>query len=110
MKFKLKAVPARVGTLNTARAPSLTTATQRITGYTLQQIRKRVLTRAQGMCECLECRRPGAVPLPAEVVDHVIPLWEGGVEDRHNDDNRQALSIPCHEKKSAEEAKRRAGR
>lgn len=110
MAMKLRTLAQRVPMLNTQRAPVLSTESQRIAGTTLQRIRQRVLRRAQGLCECEKCRAPGVVPLPAEHVDHIVPLWEGGSDDPHDDSNRQALSIPCHNEKSAAEAKRRAGR
>lgn len=107
---KLTMLGKRLPTLNTQRAPTLTTASQRITGSRLQTIRERVLRRAKGLCECEKCRAPGAIPQVAEVVDHKTPLWEGGSDDPHDDSNRQALSIEHHNEKSALEAKRRAGR
>lgn len=106
---KLQTLGQRISTLNFQRAPTLTTKNQRITGSTLQKIRERVLRRAKGLCECAECRAPGAIPKRADYIDHIQPLWEGGVEDPHDDSNRQALAKECHDKKSAEEAKRRAG-
>lgn len=110
MNFKLKALPLapRVGRLNAQRVPTLTTQTQRITGGSWQKTRDRILRRDKGLCQCAECQAPGVVPRLANIVDHRTPLWEGGGND---DDNLQAMAaVPCHEKKSAEEAKRRAGR
>jgi len=37
--------------------------------------------------------------------DHVIPLWEGGADELTN---LQTLCLPCHQRKTAEEAERRA--
>jgi 5-methylcytosine-specific restriction protein A len=107
---KLKMLGARVSTLNTQRAPALTTATRRITGSRLQKIRERILRRANGLCECADCRAPGVVPLLAEEIDHLTPLWENGADtdDAAGDANRVALSKACHARKSAIEAKRRA--
>jgi 5-methylcytosine-specific restriction endonuclease McrA len=40
----------------------------------------------------------------SDEVDHVIPLSEGGADDM---DNRAPIhSTPCHERKTAEEARR----
>lgn len=104
---KFKMLGARIGTLNTQRAPTLTTQAQRITGSRLQTIRDRILRRDNGLCQCDDCKA-AAFPLAADIVDHRIPLWEGGSD---TDDNRQAMaSVPCHQKKTAEEAKRRAGK
>jgi 5-methylcytosine-specific restriction protein A len=102
---KLKTLGPRIATLNTQRARSLTTETVRITGSRLQAIRERILRRDNGLCQCEECK---AAPLPrlASVVDHVVPLWEGGAE---SDENRQSLHPDCHARKSADEARRRAG-
>lgn len=107
-KFKLAAIRSSVKPLQGSFVRPLTTETQRITGSKLQTIRARVLRRAKGFCECDVCRAPGAVPQIAEVVDHRIPLWEGGDDDPHDDSNRQALSIEHHAEKTAAEAARRA--
>lgn len=105
--MKLTNLKPRIGVLNTQRAPTLTTQTHRITGSSLQKIRHRILTRDNGLCQCDDCKA-SPFPLAADIVDHRIPLWEGGPD---TDDNRQAMaSVPCHQKKTAEEAKRRAGR
>lgn len=102
---KLTTLKPRIATLNTQRAPALTTATQRITGSRLQAIRERILRRDNGVCQCEECQAALA-PRLASVVDHIVPLWEGGAE---SDENRQSLNEDCHARKSAEEARRRAG-
>ena len=104
--MKLTTLKPRVGTLNTQRAPTLTTEVQRITGSRLQTIRDRILRRANGLCECEICRAPGAVPQIATQIDHIQPLWEGGQEV---DSNRQALSAEHHLAKSKAETKRRYG-
>ena len=107
MKHRLTNLKPRVATLNTQRAQPLTTETQRIRGGSLQTIRDRILTRDNGVCQCDDCKA-AAFPRAADIVDHRIPLWEGGPD---TDDNSQAMaSVPCHQKKTAEEAKRRAGR
>jgi 5-methylcytosine-specific restriction endonuclease McrA len=99
--------------LKAQRAPaSLTTKTVRITGWKLTKIRDRILRRDRGLCQCPICKAPGAIPQAAEVVDHIDPIWEGGLEEDSpaGDLNRQSLSIEHHAIKSAQEAKRRAGR
>lgn len=103
---KLQMLKPRVATLRMVRAAPLTTATVRITGSRLQARRQRIMTRANGLCECDECK---AAPVPrlGSEVDHRIPLWEGGPD---TDENCQLLAPECHARKSAEEAKRRAGR
>ena len=77
---------------------------ERIRGTTLQAIRRRILSRDAGLCQCARCKREGAVRF-ATIVDHAIPLWAGGRED---DSNRQSISVECHDLKSAHEAMCRA--
>lgn len=76
----------------------------RIRGTTLQNIRARVLRQADGLCQCVRCKADG-VARAAAIVDHVVPLWAGGPDD---DTNRQAISVECHDLKSAHEARCRA--
>jgi 5-methylcytosine-specific restriction protein A len=102
---KLQMLKPRVATLSSMRAAPLTTATVRITGSRLQAIRERILRRDNGVCQCEECQAALA-PRLASVVDHIVPLWEGGAE---SDENRQSLHPDCHARKTAEEARRRAG-
>ena len=78
----------------------------RIRGSALQRIRHRILTRDCGLCQCEQCKAPGAIRQMASVVDHIVPLWAGGRED---DSNRQALSVECHKRKSDAETKQRGG-
>jgi 5-methylcytosine-specific restriction protein A len=113
MATRLTAIKPRVQPLRAQRAPApLTTKTVRITGWRLTQIRERILRRDRGLCQCDECKAPGAIPQAAEVVDHIVPIWEGGLEEDSplGDLNRQSLSIEHHALKSAQEAKRRGGR
>lgn len=65
---------------------------QRIRGRRLQAIRNRVL-RHNPLCQA--CGQRAAIE-----VDHVTPLYKGGSDDPHRDDNRQALCGPCHEAKT----------
>lgn len=68
--------------------------------------------RAQVVAEeplCAECLRQGRES-PTEVVDHIIPLGEGGSDTRTN---KQGLCHPCHDAKSKGErlaAQRRRAR
>ena len=55
---------------------------------------------AHPLCECKSCSRR-MVPLPAQHVDHIIPIKDGG--DPLSWDNLQALNARCHNKKSAKE-------
>lgn len=53
---------------------------------------------------CVECRRRGAL-VAAVVVDHVVPIKDGGA--RFDWNNLQALCVPCHNRKTAGETARR---
>lgn len=72
------------------------TATKRVTGRRLQQMRQELFRRSP---LCAECERLGRVTLATQR-DHIKPLAEGGTDD---DDNVQALCGPCHEGKSLQE-------
>ena len=65
----------------------------RITGRTLQAIRKRHLS-AQPLC--VVCDKAGRVTL-AQELDHIIALCNGGTND---DDNLQPLCKACHTDKT----------
>lgn len=80
------------------------TATKRVTGRRLQQLRQELFRRSP---LCAECERLGRVTLATQR-DHIKPLAEGGTDD---DTNVQGLCEPCHEEKSLQErlrAQRRA--
>ncbi len=77
---------------------------RRIRGRPLQAIRERILSRDHGLCQCAECRLLGRLRF-ATLIDHVVPLWDGGAE---SDANRQAISVECHLRKTAAEAGQRA--
>jgi len=100
---KIKMLKPKVAEVRTAVAKTLTTRTARIAGKGRQLIAARIMRRANGLCECADCK---LLPVPriAHEVDHIVPLWEGGAE---SDTNRQALNAECHAKKTAAEAKRR---
>jgi len=78
-------------------------ATERIRGNSWQAIRRRILARDRGVCQCSDCKRTGAVKLAHEV-DHVVPLDQGG---SNGDGNLQAINRDCHALKTAAEAKGR---
>ena len=66
---------------------------------------KRQKARAQLFAEhplCEECQRQGRVSLATER-DHIVPLTEGGTDDRSN---TQALCRDCHATKTQAEALR----
>jgi 5-methylcytosine-specific restriction protein A len=65
--------------------------------------RQRIKERDCGLC--VRCQKEGRVSL-GKVVDHIVPLWAGGSDE---DENKQLLCDPCHDAKTAREAKERAG-
>jgi 5-methylcytosine-specific restriction protein A len=102
-KVRIKMLQPSIAVLKTSTAKALTTRTVRIAGKGRQLINARIMRRANGLCECDDCKLLAA-PRVAHQVDHIVPLWEGGAE---SDANRQALNMDCHAKKTASEAKRR---
>lgn len=75
------------------------TAAKRITGRTLQRLRRELFERAP---LCAECQRQGRVTLATQR-DHIVPLEEGG-EDVET--NVQGLCAACHDVKSKTERAR----
>ena len=64
--------------------------------------RDRIRARDCGLCQ--ECKRQGKTTLGGPV-DHIVPLWKGGSDD---DTNKEVLCVPCHDTKTAREARERA--
>jgi len=91
LKPKITKIDTRLGT-----APT----TQRIRGWQLTKIRRRI-----GIRDGYTCQACGGVTVAGEV-DHVMPLHLGGAE---GDENRQWLCKDCHSAKSAQEEKGRGG-
>lgn len=71
----------------------------RLRGRALQRRRARVFDREP---LCVTCQAVGRVTL-ATILDHVIPLAEGGPD---TEANTQPLCRPCHDAKSQAEAAR----
>jgi 5-methylcytosine-specific restriction enzyme A len=67
-----------------------------VSGWEQQRRAQRILYRDDTICH--RCHRPGAT-----LVDHVIPLEEGGPD---TEDNLAPIHHDCHEDKTAEEIKR----
>jgi 5-methylcytosine-specific restriction endonuclease McrA len=65
--------------------------------------RKRILRRDKGLCQCVGCKATGRIR-PAQEVDHITPLWEGGTDA---DANLQSINVECHKAKTAQEQRRR---
>lgn len=90
---------------STARLPTLTerpNVVERKRGYAGVLDRRRIRERDCGLCQ--ECKRQGRTTI-GHPVDHIVPLWAGGSDD---DTNKETLCTPCHDAKSAREAKQRA--
>ena len=51
---------------------------------------------------CRRCLEDGKY-VATDVVDHIVPLAEGGSDDR---ENKQGLCDPCHDAKTRGEARR----
>lgn len=102
----LKAKPKRPA----FHRPRDKTTTDRGYGWKHQQMRERVL-REEPLCRsCLAMDPPRYTP--SYYADHIIPVAEGGTDDR---ENYQALGLPlskypngcdCHDRKTQAEAKR----
>lgn len=61
--------------------------------------REAILLRDLYMCQCDECK--GGI-LPANEVDHIVPLSQGGSND---DNNLRGINCDCHKKKTHRESK-----
>jgi len=95
----MKTLKPSLQTLKTG--PQSLSKTTRLTGNTLQKIRREKLL-ANPACEL--CIKEGIVT-PAAEVDHIVPLWAGGKE---SDSNRQSICQAHHLAKSKREASIRA--
>ena len=72
-------------------------------GAEWEKTRKRILSRDKGLCQV--CMTEGKLR-PAKQVDHKVPKAEGGTDE---DGNLQAICVPCHQAKTAAEARRGRG-
>lgn len=75
---------------------------QRKRGYAGVLDRRRIRARDCDLCQ--ECKRQGRTTI-GYPVDHIIALADGGTDD---DSNKETLCVPCHDAKSAREARARA--
>jgi 5-methylcytosine-specific restriction protein A len=76
-------------------------------GAAWDKIRKRILARDAGLCQCDECKKL-PVPLPANEVDHIVNKAKarrmGWTDEQIDDDsNLQSLHPDCHKRKTAAE-------
>lgn len=76
------------------------TASERGYGYRWQKARKTFLSR-NPLCVCDECKER-IVPLPANVVDHIIP-HRGDQKLFWDKKNWQPMNKRCHDKKTSKE-------
>jgi 5-methylcytosine-specific restriction protein A len=83
--------------ISLARAPALSTETQRLTGRRRQKRNRRMLASNP---LCVTCQMQGRVAAATQL-DHVIPLHLGGPDD---ESNLQGLCDDCHETKTKAEA------
>jgi 5-methylcytosine-specific restriction protein A len=98
LRSRLQTAAPRVATL-TAR-PGVVVERKR--GYAGVLDRKRIRARDCSLCQ--ECKRQGRTTL-GHPVDHIIALADGGTDE---DSNKETLCVPCHDAKSAREARARA--
>lgn len=87
---------SRVTTLDLRRGATVTT--QRIRGWELSKIRKRIMKR-----DGYACKMCGRATIDGEV-DHVVPLHVGG---SNSEANYQWLCKDCHKLKSENEGSER---
>lgn len=98
--MKVLTLPPRIQRITLGLAQPLTTSHQRLRGRGLQK-RNASFLRAHPLCRA--CEATGRVTAAAEV-DHIIPLHLGGPD---HESNLQGLCVPCHESKTAGEARER---
>jgi 5-methylcytosine-specific restriction protein A len=102
---KLQTLKPRIQTAKGSRLQTLTArpnVVERKRGSAGVRDRNRIKERDCGLCQ--SCKDKGRVTV-GTVVDHRIPLWAGGSDE---DENKWLLCVPCHDVKTAREAKDRA--
>jgi 5-methylcytosine-specific restriction enzyme A len=80
-------------------------------GSAWDKIRKRILARDGGICQCRHCKADRRVKVATEV-DHIINKAKaaemGWTPDQIDaDDNLQAINTDCHKRKTQEEQGRK---
>lgn len=100
---KLRTLQSRLQPAKITRlAPAPAATVERKRGSAGVADRERIRRRDCGLCQA--CLAKGITALGA-AVDHKVPLWAGGSDD---DSNKWLLCTPCHDAKTAEEARQRA--
>lgn len=102
--MRLTMLKPRVETVKQGRIAPLAAEARRTRGSRWMTIRRKVMARDCGLCQA--CKRAGLATV-GEEVDHVVPISEGGTDDLSN---LELLCVRCHAAKSAEDARRGAGR
>lgn len=67
-------------------------------GSAWTKIRKRILKRDNGLCQCNDCQGGRVRITPANEVHHIISKAKGGTDD---DSNLQAINNECHKRETA---------
>jgi 5-methylcytosine-specific restriction protein A len=101
----MRTLKPKLQALNTSRVPVLAVQPGRIErkrGSAGVKDRNAIKDRDCGLCQ--ECKRRGRTTV-GSVVDHIQPLWDGGSDEP---ENKELLCIPCHDVKTAREARQRA--
>jgi len=62
-------------------------------GAAWDKLRKRVLWRDKGLCQCQSCQNGSKIPEIATEVHHIRPKAQGGTDDMSN---LQAVNTLCH--------------
>lgn len=96
MSSKIETLKPRLKQANISKIS--TPSTERIRGYTLQVINRRIAVRDEFICQI--CHK---FTIDGEV-DHIVPLHMGGAE---SDSNRQYLCLNCHREKTRKEERER---
>jgi 5-methylcytosine-specific restriction endonuclease McrA len=101
--MKLRTLGSRLAPApRTGPKPLPATTVERKRGSAGMRDRANIRARDKGLCQ--ECKRRGRTTL-GHVVDHIDPLHLGGDD---LDSNKELLCNPCHDAKSAREAKHRS--
>jgi 5-methylcytosine-specific restriction protein A len=100
LRPRLQAAGSRIQVLTPTRPDTV----ERVRGWRGVKDRDRIRERDCGLCqECLRNHRTSV----GVAVDHIKPLWDQGSDD---DSNKELLCQPCHDMKTASEARDRARR